>query len=75
MMKPLALVGVLLIVLGLAGLALGHFSSTTQKKVVDVGPVTASVAEEHSIAIPDIAGVAAIIAGAVLVAMGQRRGA
>jgi len=75
MMKPLALVGVLLIALGLAGLALGHFSFTTQKKVVDVGPVTASVAEEHSIAIPDIAGVAAIIAGAVLVAMGQRRGA
>jgi hypothetical protein len=75
MMKPLALVGVLLIVLGLAGLALGHFSFTTQKKVVDIGPVTASVAEEHSIAIPDIAGVAAVIAGAVMVAMGQRRGA
>jgi len=75
MMKPLALVGVLLIALGLAGLALGHFSFTTQKKVVDVGPVTASVAEEHSIAIPDIAGVAAIIAVAVLVVMGQRRGA
>jgi hypothetical protein len=75
MMKPLALVGVLLIVLGLAGLALGHFSFTTQKKVVDVGPLTASVTEEHSIAIPDIAGVAAIIAGAVLVVMGQRRSA
>jgi sulfite exporter TauE/SafE len=75
MMKPLALVGVLLIVLGLAGLALGHFSFTTQKKVIDVGPVTASVAEEHSIAIPDVAGVMAIIAGAVMVVMGQRRGA
>ena len=75
MMKPLALVGVLLIVLGLAGLALGHFYFTTQKKVVDIGPVTASVAEEHSIAIPDIAGVAAVIAGAVMVVMGQRRGA
>ena len=74
-MKPLALVGVVLIVLGLAGLALGHFSFTTQKKVVDVGPVTASVSEEHNIAIPDIAGVAAVIAGAVMVVMGQRRGA
>jgi hypothetical protein len=74
-MKPLALVGVVLIVLGLAGLALGHFSFTTQKKVIDVGPVTASVAEEHSIAIPDIAGVAAVIAGAVMLVMGQRRGA
>jgi hypothetical protein len=75
MMKPLALIGVVLIVLGLAGLALGHFSFTTQKKVIDVGPVTASVAEEHSIAIPDIASVAAVIAGAVMVVMGQRRAA
>jgi hypothetical protein len=37
--------------------------------------VTASVAEEHSIAIPDIAGVAAVIAGTIMVVMGQRRGA
>jgi hypothetical protein len=37
--------------------------------------VSASVSEEHSIVVPDIAGVAAVIAGAIMVVMGQRRGA
>jgi hypothetical protein len=37
--------------------------------------VSASVTEEYSIAVPDIAGVAAMIAGAVMVVMEQRRGA
>jgi hypothetical protein len=73
MMKPLAVFGLVLILLGLAGLALGHISFTTQKKVLDVGPVTASVSEEHSIAIPDIASVVALGIGAVLLVMGMRR--
>ena len=72
-MKPLAVLGLVLILLGLAGLALGHISFTTEKKVLDVGPVTAFVSEERSIAIPDIAGVAALGAGIVLLVVGMRR--
>lgn len=72
-MKPFAMVGIVLIVLGLAGLAIGHISFTTEKKVLDVGPVTASVNEEHHIAVPDIAGVVAVIAGVVLLVVGMRR--
>ena len=73
MMKPLAVLGLVLIVLGLAGLALGHISFTTERKVLDVGPVTASVSEEHNIAIPDIAGVVALGVGVVLLVVGLRR--
>ena len=73
MMKPLAVLGLVLVLLGLAGLALGHISFTTEKKVLDVGPVTASVSEEHSIAIPDIASVVALGVGAGLLVMGMRR--
>ena len=72
-MKPLAVLGLVLILLGLAGLALGHISYTTEKKVLDVGPVTASVNEEHNIAIPDIAGVVTLGVGVVLLVMGLRR--
>jgi len=71
-MKPLAVLGLVLIVLGLAGLALGHISFTTEKKVLDVGPVTASVNEEHHIAVPDVAGVVAVGAGVVLLLIGMR---
>lgn len=72
-MKSLAIVGIILIVLGIAGLAIGRFSFTTEEKVVDVGPIEASVEKEHAIAIPDIAAIAAIVAGGALVFMGRRR--
>ena len=72
-MKPLSLTGVVLIVAGLVGLILGHVSFTTEKKIIDLGPITATTEEQHSIPIPDIAGIAAVVAGAALVFFGQRR--
>ena len=72
-MKPVAIVGIVLILIGIAGLVMGRFSYTTEEKVLDVGPLEATAEKEHSIAIPDIAGVAAIIAGGFLVFVGRRR--
>lgn len=72
-MKPLAILGVVLIVLGIAGLVVGHFSYTTTEKVIDLGPLQATAEKEHNIAIPDIAGIAAIVAGGFLVYVGRRR--
>ena len=72
-MKPVAIIGIVLIVLGIAGLVLGRFSYTTEEKVLDVGPLEATAEKEHSIAIPDIAGVIAVLAGGFLVFMGRRR--
>ena len=71
-MKPLAIVGLVLVVLGVGGLVFGRFSVTTEKKVLDVGPIEATVDEEHSIAIPDIAGVVAVIAGLGLIFVGRK---
>jgi hypothetical protein len=73
MMRPLGILGLVLIVLGIAGLVLGRFSYTTQEKVLDIGPLEATAEKEHSIAVPDIAGVAAIVVGGFLVYMGRRR--
>ena len=72
-MKPLAILGVVLIVLGIAGLVMGRFSYTTTEKVIDLGPLQATAEKEHNVAIPDIAGIAAIVAGAFLVYIGRRR--
>lgn len=72
-MKPVAIVGIVLIVLGIAGLVLGRFTYTTEEKVLDVGPLEATAEKEHSIAIPDIAGIIAVLAGGFLVFMGRRR--
>jgi hypothetical protein len=71
-MKPLAIAGLVLIGLGIAGLVLGRFSYTTEKTVIDVGPITASVDEEHSVEVPDLAGIGAILAGALLFYAGRK---
>jgi hypothetical protein len=72
LMKPLAIAGLVLIGLGIAGLVLGQFSYTTEKTVIDVGPITASVDEKHSVDVPEMAGIAAILAGALLIYLGRR---
>jgi uncharacterized membrane protein YidH (DUF202 family) len=72
-MRPLAILGVVLIVLGIAGLVMGRFSYTTTEKVIDLGPLQATAEKEHNVAIPDIAGIAAIVAGGFLVYIGRRR--
>ena len=60
--------GIILIVLGLVGLAYGGFNYTTREKVVDIGPIHASRDETHSIPVPPIAGALALIGGVLLVA-------
>jgi hypothetical protein len=72
-MKPVAIIGIVLIVLGIAGLVVGRISYTTTEKVLDVGPLQATAEKEHSVAIPDIASIAAILAGGFLVFLGRRR--
>lgn len=72
-MKGLMVLGLILILGGLAGLVLGHISYTTQDKIIDLGPVKATAEREHTVNIPDVAAVAALAAGAFLVFMGRRR--
>jgi hypothetical protein len=72
-MKSLTIIGVLLIVLGIAGLVVGRFTYTTEEKVLEVGPIVATADKEHSIRVPDIAGIIAVIAGGALVFASRRR--
>jgi hypothetical protein len=58
--------GMILIVLGLFGLAWGGFTYTTREKVVDIGPIHATRDEAHNVPLPPIAGAAALIGGIVL---------
>ena len=51
---------------------LGRFSYTTEKKVIDLGPITASVDEKHNIDIPDVAGIAVILVGGLLLYLGRK---
>lgn len=72
-MKPLSIVGLVLIIAGVAALAIGRFSYTTEEKVLEVGPLVATADKEHTVRIPDIAGIIAVVAGLGLVFVGRRR--
>lgn len=60
-------IGVILIVLGLVGLAWGGFTYTTRQRIVDVGPIHATRDKTHDVPVPPIAGAVALIGGIALV--------
>jgi hypothetical protein len=72
-MKPAMIVGIILIVLGIAGFAFGGLSFTHKEKVLDLGPIQASADKKESLPIPPVLGALAIVGGVVLVAVGARR--
>jgi hypothetical protein len=64
--------GLILIALGLLGLAWGGFTYTTKEKVVDLGPIHATRDETHNVPLPPIAGAVAVIAGIVLLVSAKK---
>lgn len=71
-MKPVAIVGLVLIVLGLAALAYQGFTYTSRETVIDIGPIKATADTKKTVPIPPIAGVVAVVAGVALVFVGKR---
>ncbi len=71
-MRNLAWLGILLIVLGIAGLVFENFSYTETKPVLKAGPIQVNSEEEHHVSIPTVAGVVVLLAGVALVLAGRR---
>ena len=69
---PVKLIGVILIVFGIVALAVGGINYTRREKVLDIGPVTAVTEKHESIPLSPIAGIAALVAGVVLVVAGSK---
>jgi uncharacterized membrane protein HdeD (DUF308 family) len=65
------LLGVVLIALGVIALVYQGFTYTTQKKVLDIGPIQATKEEHHSIPVPPVIGVIALISGVAVLATGR----
>lgn len=71
-MKPIAVLGVFLIAIGIAGLLIANISFTEKKVIVDAGPLKVTADQERNIPIPTIAGVLAIVVGAGLLFYGRK---
>ena len=72
-MKPGTIVGIILILVGVVGFALGGFSFTQKEKVLDVGPIEATADDKETVPIPPILAGLALVGGVVLVAASARR--
>ena len=72
-MKVASLVGILLIVVGIIGLAYGGITYTRKEKVVDIGPIQATAEKHERIPLPPIVGGLSLAAGVVLLIAGAKR--
>jgi uncharacterized membrane protein YidH (DUF202 family) len=71
-MKAATIVGILLIILGIIGFAVGGVSFTHEKKDVDLGPVQISHQQKQTVPISPILSTIALVAGVGLVVVGAK---
>ena len=72
-MKGIQIVGVVVVVLGLASLVWGGFAYKKTENVAQIGDLKMQVTENHQLTVPPWVGGIAILAGAAMVFAGGRR--
>ncbi len=72
-MKPLVIVGILLILLGIVALSYQRITYTSEEKIAEIGPLKATAEREKSIPLPPVLGGLALLVGAGMVVVGYRK--
>lgn len=72
-MKTTAVIGILLIILGVVSLAYQGITYTKDKETVDLGPVEFDVKEKDTIPLPPVIGGVALVGGILMVVVSKRR--
>ena len=72
-MKPITLIGIVLVVLGALALAYQGINYTRQEKVLDIGPIHATAEKHERIPLPPVVGGLALAGGIVLLVMGAKQ--
>ena len=72
-MRRLVTVGILLVLLGIAGFVVPRIGVTTEETVIDAGPIEVEAERRRSVSIPDLAAGAAVAAGTILAVVGAVR--
>ncbi|HXX41727.1 MAG TPA: DUF3185 domain-containing protein [Chthoniobacterales bacterium] len=72
-MKPAGIIGIILIIVGVVGLAFGGLGWTTEKKDVQFGPLEVTHKEKQGIPFPPAVSWVCLVGGIVLVAVGSRK--
>ena len=69
----MAIVGVILVVLGVLALAYQGITYTSRTTVIDVGPLHATADREKTVPLPPVLGIVAVAGGAALLVAGARK--
>jgi len=72
-LKTATVVGILLIIVGIAGFAFGGIHYTHRKHDADVGPVHISHRQHKTVPIPPVLSGIALVGGIALVVVGARK--
>jgi uncharacterized membrane protein YidH (DUF202 family) len=72
-MSVTRMIGVLLIVVGVAALAWGGVFWTDRDTILDAGPLQVQTEEREGVALPPVLGIIAIVGGAILLFVPARR--
>jgi len=72
-MKPVVLVGGLLLVLGLLALVYQGITYTSRDTVLDIGPLHATADRQKTLPLSPVLGLAAVGAGVALLIVGVRK--
>lgn len=73
MRNIISIVGIFLIIIGIAGLAYQGISYTKKEKVMEIGNLQVTADTEKTIYFPPILGGASLVAGILLVLIGRRK--
>jgi uncharacterized membrane protein HdeD (DUF308 family) len=72
-MSRIAIVGVVLILLGVVALVYQGITYTSRETVVDIGPLHATADRQKTLPLPPVLGIAAVAGGVVLLIAGVRK--
>lgn len=72
-MKSISLIGIVLIVLGVAALAYQGIKYTSRETVLDIGPIHATADRQKTIQLPPVLGGVVVAAGVALLIAGARK--
>jgi len=72
-MNAAKIAAIVLILVGVLGLAYGSFSYTKETHETKIGPLELSVKDKQTVNIPVWAGVGAIVAGGALLVFGSKK--
>ena len=68
------ILGIVLVVGGILGLAYGGFTYTKETHETKIGPLTLSVSDKETVNVPIWVGVGAIVIGGLILVFGNRKG-